>query len=139
VLKGTAYNTTFFCDVVVFDLLANVYARSRRRTLKEILVHLNNVRPYNSRKSNEYLAEFHARGVPHPAYSPDRTPSDFFHFGTLKTELQNYEIHSREDLILTIRAIFDEISEETLNSVYVSWIKRLEWVIKNEGKYFHED
>jgi hypothetical protein len=76
--------------------------------------------------------------VPHPAYSRDRAPSDFFLFGALKTKLQNYEIYSREDLILAIRAIFDEIPKETLNSVYVSWIKRLRQVIKNEGKYFHE-
>jgi hypothetical protein len=72
--------------------------------------------------------------VPHPAYSPDLAPSDFFLFGTLKTELQNYEIHNREHLILAIRAIFDEIPKETLNSVYASWIKRLKWVIKHEGK-----
>jgi hypothetical protein len=88
--------------------------------LKGILVHLDNARPHNSRKSNECLTEFHARGVLHPAYNPDRAPSDFFLFGTVKIELQNYEIHSREDLILAIRAIFDEIPKETLNSVYVS-------------------
>jgi hypothetical protein len=60
----------------------------------------------------------------------------FFFFGTVKTELQNYEIHSRQDLILAIRAIFDEISKDTLNSVYISWIKRLKWVNKNDGKHF---
>jgi hypothetical protein len=32
-------------------------------------------------------------------------PNDFFLFGTVKPELQNYEIYSREDLILGIRAI----------------------------------
>jgi hypothetical protein len=63
--------------------------------------------------------------VPHPAYSLDHAPSDFFLFRTVKTEMQNYEIRSREDLILAIRAIFDEIPKETLNSVYISWIKRL--------------
>jgi hypothetical protein len=51
----------------------------------------------------------------------------------VKAELQNYEIHSREDLILAIRAIFDQISKATLISVYVSWIEKLKWVIKNRG------
>jgi hypothetical protein len=46
-------------------------------------------------------------------------------FGTAKTELQDYEIHGREDLILGIRAVFDKIPKEALNSVYVSWIKKL--------------
>jgi hypothetical protein len=101
-------------------------------------VHLDNAQLHNSRKSNECLTEFHARRVPHQAYNPDRAPSDFFLFGTVKTELQNYEIHSKEDLILTIMAICDGISKETLNFVYVSWIKSLKWVIKNEEKYFHK-
>jgi hypothetical protein len=88
-------------------------------------MHRDNARPDNSRKSNECLTEFLARRVSDPAYSPDLPPSDFFLFGTVKAELQNYEIHSREDLILAIRAIFDQISKETLISAYVSWIERL--------------
>jgi hypothetical protein len=101
-------------------------------------MHLDDTLPHNSRKSNECLPEFRARRVPHPAYSPDPAPSDFFLFGTVKAELQDYKIHSRENLILTIRAIFDEIPKKKLNSIHISWIKKLKWVTKNEGKYFHK-
>jgi hypothetical protein len=118
--KGITYNSTFFYDVVRPDLLENVCAHSRRMTLKVILVHLDNTSPHNSKKSNECLTEFRARRVPHPVYSPDPASSYFFLFETVKIELQNYEIHSRQDLILAIRAIFDEIPKDTLNSVYVS-------------------
>jgi hypothetical protein len=120
VSKETTYNTTFFCDVVIPDLLEIVCAGSRRRTLKGTVMHLDNARPHNSQKSNECLTEFRARRVPHPAYSPDLAPSDFFLFGTVKADLQNYEIHSREYLILAIRTVLGEISKETLISVYVS-------------------
>jgi hypothetical protein len=58
--------------------------------------------------------------VTHPVFSLGPAPSDFFLFGTVKTELQNYEIHSKQDLILAIRAIFDKISKDIFNSVYVS-------------------
>jgi hypothetical protein len=47
------------------------------------------------------------------------SPSDFFLFETMKIELQNYEIQNREDLVLAIRAFFDEISKDALNSVSV--------------------
>jgi hypothetical protein len=77
-------------------------------------MHLDNARPHNFRKSNKCLTEFRALRVPHPAYSPDRAISYFLLFGTVKAELQNYEIHSREDLILAISVIFDRISKETL-------------------------
>jgi hypothetical protein len=41
-------------------------------------MHLDNAHPHNSKKSNECITEFCTRRVPHPAYSPDRAPSDFF-------------------------------------------------------------
>jgi hypothetical protein len=82
--KETTYNTTFFCDAVFLDLLENMCAGSRERTLKGVIMHLDNARPHNSRKSNECLTEFRARRVPHPAYSPDPALSDFFLFGTVK-------------------------------------------------------
>jgi hypothetical protein len=118
--KEIIYNSIFFCDVAVPDLLENVGARSRRRTLKRVLVHLDSAHPHNSKKSNECFTEFRARRVSHPAYSLDFAPSDFFLLGTVKTELQNYENHSRHDLILAIIAIFDEIFKDILNSVYAS-------------------
>jgi hypothetical protein len=71
--------------------------------------------------------------VLHPVYNSDHAPSDFFLFETVKAELQNDEIQSREDLTLAMMAIFDEIPKEKLNSVYVSLLKRLKWVSKNEG------
>jgi hypothetical protein len=114
--KGTKYNTPFFCDFVIPELLENECARSRRRKLKGIIVHLDNAHPHNSRKSNECLTELHARRVPHPAYGPDSALNDFFLFRIVKTELQNYEVHSREDLMSAIRAIIDEIPKEMLNS-----------------------
>jgi hypothetical protein len=86
--KGTTYNSIFFCDVVVSDLLENVCTHSRRQTLKRVWVHVDNACLHNSKKSNECLAKFHARRVPHPIYSPYFAPSDFFIFGTVKTEMQ---------------------------------------------------
>jgi hypothetical protein len=116
VLKETIYNTTFFCDVIVSDLLENVFAYSRKRTLKGALVHVDNTHPHNSKKSNEYLTEFRARRVLHLADSQKFAPSNFF-FGNVKKESQNHDIHTRHDLILAIRAIFDEIPKDRLNSV----------------------
>jgi hypothetical protein len=86
--KATTYNTTFFWNVVIPDLLEIICAESRRRMLKGVIMHLDNASPDNSRKSHEYLTEFRARRVPHPAYSPDLAPSDFFLFGKVKAELK---------------------------------------------------
>jgi hypothetical protein len=136
--KKTTYNITFFSDVVFPDFIENICAGIRRRTPKRITMHLDNAHPHNSRKSDECLTEFRAPRVPHAAYSRDPAPNDFFLFGTVKAELQNDEIHSREDLILARTAIFGQISTETFISIYVSGIEKLKWVIKNGGEDFHK-
>jgi hypothetical protein len=113
--KWTICNSIFFRYVIVPDLLENVRAYSWRRALKRVCVHANNGCPHNSKKYNEHLTEFRTSRVPHPADSPDHAPSDFFLFGTVKTELSNYEIHSRQDPNSAIRAIFDEVPKDALN------------------------
>jgi hypothetical protein len=98
-------------DCIMFDLVTNFCGHGRRKTLKSIFVHLDNVHPHNSKQSYECLEGFHVRRVPYLAYSPDLVPSDFF-FGYLKTKLAGLVIRSREELISTIRQIFDEIPRE---------------------------
>jgi hypothetical protein len=78
--KRAGYNNTFFYDVVVPDLLENLRAHSRRRTLKGVFVHLDNASPHNSQKSNECLTKFLPHRMPHPAESPDLAQNDFIFF-----------------------------------------------------------
>jgi hypothetical protein len=74
----------------------------------------------------------------HPADSPDRAPSDFFLFGYLKEKLIDFDCRSQEDLKSAITSIFTEIDKETLVAVFLSWIERLKWVIRKEGRYYHK-
>jgi hypothetical protein len=70
-----------------------------------------------------FLSECRAHRVPHPAYSSDLAPSNVLLFRYLKTKLAGLAIQGREEPILRIRQIFDEISKETLISVYLLWNK----------------
>jgi hypothetical protein len=126
--KGTTYNSTFFCQSVLPGLIRKLGEHSRRRTLKGLFVHLDNARPHNSRESSQCLKDFHPTRMPHPAYSPDLAPSDFFLFGYLKAKLQG-----RHGLIFAIREIMAEVSRDTLISVCATWQDRLRWVIENGG------
>jgi hypothetical protein len=65
--------------------------------------------------------------IPHPAYSPDVAPNDFFLFGYIKRKLTEYNIHDRQSLQSAIADIFDEIGQKTLMAVFETWINRLEW------------
>jgi hypothetical protein len=78
------YNTTFFVESVVSDLVEHVCQESRQNTLRGILVHLDNARPYNSRKSEAALTATKVCRIPAPTDSPDLSQNDFFLFGMLR-------------------------------------------------------
>jgi hypothetical protein len=124
--------TTFSLRRTLWD---NLY--EPRKILKYIMVQLDNARPHKSEKSAKSLEQFRACRVLHPDYGPDLTLGDFFLFGHVKSNLPGLAIRSREDLICEIRGIFKEIPKVTFVSVCASWIKRLKWIIKNNGDCFH--
>jgi hypothetical protein len=58
------YNTHFFVESVVPDLVEHVCQESLRKTLQGIMVHLDDARPHNSRKSEAVLTATKARRIP---------------------------------------------------------------------------
>jgi hypothetical protein len=78
------YDAIFFVKSVVPDLVECVCQKSRQKTLRGIMVHRDNARPHNSKKSESGLTARKTRRIPAPASSPDLSPSDFFLFGILK-------------------------------------------------------
>jgi len=133
---GTTYNAAYFCDTVVPNLRSEICTQRRRRTLRGIVIHMDNARPHNAKISVEALESIKAKRVEHPPYSPDLAPSDFFLFGVLKEKLSGSSFSSSEDLISKIRGKFAQLDKEMLHRVYFNWIERLEWVVENSGEYY---
>jgi hypothetical protein len=82
--KGMKYNTTFFVESVVSNLVEHACRESRRQILRGTMVHLDNARSHNSKKGQAALTAAKSRRIPAPAYSPDLFPRNFFLFGMLK-------------------------------------------------------
>jgi hypothetical protein len=120
---------------MVPSLIDDILSRSRRKSLKGLYVHSDNVRPHNSRQSIDCLQATKARRIAQPAYSPGLTPNDFFLFGYLKQKLQGVHIPNRERLNPEIIRILAGIGPDVLISVFEDWIKMLEWVLQNGGEY----
>jgi hypothetical protein len=86
---------------------------------------MDNARFHNSGRAQECIRASKAERLPHPAYSPDLAKSDFFFFGYLKEKLTDYNCETREQLKEAIIEIFNEIPQDVLVSVFMSWMKRL--------------
>jgi hypothetical protein len=55
--------------------------------------------------------------------------------GYLKEKLTDFDCRSQEELKSAITSIFNEIDNESLAAVFVSWIEWLKWVIRKKGRY----
>jgi hypothetical protein len=87
------------------------------------------VRPYGQRTTSqlgrapERIRASKAERLPHPAYSPDLAPSDFFLFEYLKDKLTETNYETQEQLKEAIIGIFTEMPQDALVSVFISWMK----------------
>ena len=74
--------------------------------------------------------------LPHPPYSPDLTPSDYYLFPNLKRWLQGKRFHANEKIISETKTYFAEFDK----SYYSKSIKMLEdrcnKSISLQGDYF---
>jgi hypothetical protein len=85
----------------------------------------------------QFLARNNIPIVPHPSYSPDLAPSDFWLFLTLKMGLRERRFATVEDIKENADARLCAIKKEDFHQCYNNWIDRWKNVcveIKNTSK-----
>jgi hypothetical protein len=73
--------------------------------------------------------------MPHPPYSPDIVPHDFYLFGTMKQRLQTVEGRSFEELQENVHEILSAIGRGELEAIMRAWMERLRRAITLGGHY----
>ena len=137
-VDGLPKGVTFTADYFINNILEKLTKRGTAfpdRDGRRLNLHFDKARPHISNKSIQYMELNGLNKVPHPPYSPDIAPSDFFLFGYTKDKLQGCSFNTREELLDAIRQIWDEIQKETLREVFLEWEKRLQKVIDTDGNY----
>jgi len=135
-------------QMVSKQLYQEVLARSRdavrrkRPKLRENkiwMLHHDNAPAHASLLIRSYLAKHQTSVVPHPPYSPDVAPADFFLFPKLQTTLKGRRFRTIEDnqeiAIRELRAITESVFQEA----FQQWKKRWERCIASRGDYFERD
>jgi hypothetical protein len=62
-------------------------------------------------------------------------PSDFFLCGYIKGKLMGYRAATPSEHLVRIRVILAEIPRETLNIIFLEWMKRLQKCFQVDGQY----
>jgi hypothetical protein len=94
-------------------------------------VHIDHPKSQDGRKIQE---KFDTKGFVrshHPPYSPDLSPSDFWCFGMAKGKRRDREFHTVQDILGRLTEIWNSLTFEDVQSVFLEWQIRLNWVIEN--------
>ena len=101
----------------------------------ELFLHLDNARVHTSHESSTYLQGLPFIKCPHPPYSPDIAPCDFFLFGYLKRKLAMDGVHS-SNISNVVKRYLVEIEPDLYGHVFDHWHDRLAWVANHGGEYY---
>jgi hypothetical protein len=65
-------------------MLSEWNASDATESNRKLIVHADNARPHTARFSVEFFEDHQMKTAPHPPYSLDIVPSDFYLFGYVK-------------------------------------------------------
>jgi len=100
------------------------------------MLHHDNALAHVSLLIRSYLAKHQTSIVPHPPYSLDLAPVDFFPFPKLKTTLKGRCFQTIEEIQENAIRELHPITESTFQEAFQQWKKHWERFITSRGDYF---
>lgn len=133
---GMTMTADNFIHRILIPLQERIKSRYSSSSTNKWLLHFDNAAAHSSSAVSSFFSSTIFRKLPHPAYSPDLAPCDFFLFGHLKRQLKGLSFADNESLLAYIRKLCTELSVDTLSSVFDNWLERLSVVSRSDGDYF---
>lgn len=131
--KGTTVTGKFYAETVLPQVVTSFRSQHPNHRLR---LHHDNAPSHRHRAVIDYLAQENIELVPHPPYSPDIAPCDFWLFPKLKSHLRGQQFHSRQGLGGVVGMVLHSIPEEEWSYCYKEWSRRLKLCVEHHGHYF---
>lgn len=133
--EGETMTADYFCQYCLKPMKEKITKRRPMSGIRDVKFHFDNARIHTAKKTKSFLETEGFVVVPHPPYSPDISPCDFFLFGYLKGKLQGTYAHDRTEIMRKSEKILEEIPKEMFQQVTDEWKRRLDLCIKVNGEY----
>jgi histone-lysine N-methyltransferase SETMAR len=75
--KGFKFNASYYATQIL-DPLSKWRRTQVGCTNRKLTVHADNARPHTAKMTSQFMEQNSMQRAPHPAYSPDLAPSDFY-------------------------------------------------------------
>jgi histone-lysine N-methyltransferase SETMAR len=130
-----SFNGAYFDENILQPMASECHAGEEKKHCPWSLLHLDNARSHMSKRNLARMKELRLKRLLHPPFSHDITPSDFFLFGWLKSELSSRLVSEIIWLFEIINEILSTLTPDTIAKVFKNWIERLTQIININGDY----
>ena len=134
---GQTVNHAFYKDVL--ERLWKRVQRVRTDTAGDWVLHYDNAPAHTVLSVREFLAKKNIPVLPHPPYSPDLAPCDFYLFPKLKLKLKGHHFGTIENIHPTVTDDLNTLTENDFRYCYDQWKKRWNRRVTSQGSYFEGD
>jgi hypothetical protein len=77
--------------------------------------------------------------IPHPLYSPDLAPCDFFLFPKMKLKLKGCQFDTIEEILAKSQTVLDTLTETDFQEVFQQWRRQWDRSLHAGENYFEGD
>jgi hypothetical protein len=77
--------------------------------------------------------------IPHPPYSPNLAPCDFFLFPKMKLKLKGRRFDTTEEIQVESQRVLDTVAEKDFQEAFQKWRRRWNRCLHARGNYFEGD
>ncbi|UYV65072.1 hypothetical protein LAZ67_3003045 [Cordylochernes scorpioides] len=98
--------------------------RPERWQNNDLILHVDNARPHTAHVVLQFLAKHSTIQIPHPPYSPDLAPNDFFLYPELKMKLKGRKFDNVDMIQAESKATLRNLSKGDFISCFDNWKKR---------------
>jgi histone-lysine N-methyltransferase SETMAR len=133
--KGHHFDADYFCSQIIREIDRIRPTETAEDAKRRLVLHFDNASPHTSTATQEFLHAHRMKRAPHPPFSPDLAPSDFYLFGKLKGALMGAEFADEQSLFDGVLRVLASISRDELEAVFAEWLMRLDKCIQIGGDY----
>ena len=132
--QGQPLNSEIYCTLL--DKLSDALLSKRRRSCSDRFFLQDNARPHTAQASMNKLRQLGFQILPHPPYSPDISPSDFYLFHPMKDSIRTKEYTCQEEIVNDLNQWFAAKPNSFFSKAFQILPERWQSCINASGAYF---
>jgi histone-lysine N-methyltransferase SETMAR len=137
-LEQRTVTAQWYCEVALPSVFQKLEDSRPGTGLRGILWHHDNASSHTAARTIGFLSSSGVQLLPHPPYSPDLSPCDYFLFPKLKSKLKGIRFESPESAVHAFESLILSVPQSEWHNCYTDWFRRMQLCISSNGKYFEK-